>query len=43
MATRAATFCAFIDWGDDRKPWRYSRWVVGRAGHWCDEVVMSEG
>ena len=34
---RAATFCAFIDCGDERKPCRYNRWVVVGA------VVMAEG
>lgn len=30
--TRAATARAFVDCGDERKPCRYSRWVVVGAG-----------
>jgi hypothetical protein len=29
LAMTAATCRAFVDWGDERKPCKYSTWVVG--------------
>ncbi len=35
-----ATIRALVDWGDERKPCKYSKWVVGLSGMlWVSERV----